>query len=219
MEISMPDYTTRFSCRLDTGSTAMAARARRRFAAYQRLVNLTDDQVCFEIEADPMEDSPGGIWIHDEDGMGDPDHVIDFLLASARRLGLKGRWGFSWSYGCSRPVLDAFSGGACVLDFGAGTIIGDLNCGEWIDEIIQSAKRFIIHAPGEAEAGQGGYWSNAHGWSSLDQATIFTWSERKTFGLPASVGDDADWIEIGDTPEGTIHLPETVARGILEAVP
>jgi hypothetical protein len=38
MEISMPDYTTRFSCRLDTGSTAMAVRAVRRFAAYQRLV-------------------------------------------------------------------------------------------------------------------------------------------------------------------------------------
>ncbi|MDD2862925.1 MAG: hypothetical protein PHI71_17915 [Acidiphilium sp.] len=217
----MADYYTRFSCRLDTGSTKNAARAVRLFVAYERLMARQDDIVCFEVETDPMEDSPGGIWIHDGDGMGDPDHVINYVLACAKRFKLRGRWGFSWAYVCSRPVLDAFSGGACVLDLGAGEVVGDLHCGDWIDEMIQAGKRFMIYSPNEAQTGQGGgYWSNDDGWVDLDSATIFDGSERKTFCLPASLGSDADWIDIdGDgTPASEIHLPADADRPKIETV-
>lgn len=218
----MADYTTQFSCRLDTGSADNAARAVRLFAAYERLMTRLNDIACFEVETDPMEGSPGGIWIHDGDGMGDPDHVINYVLACARRLKLKGCWGFSWSYGCSRPILDAFSGGACVLDLGTGEIVGDLHCGDWIDEMIRSVKRFMIYSPNEAQMGQGGgYWSNDDGWTDLDNATIFQWSERKGFGLPASLGSDADWLEIDadGTPVSRIHLPGEADPVKLETAP
>ncbi|MEE3504004.1 hypothetical protein [Acidiphilium acidophilum] len=91
----MADYSTRFSCRLDTGSTGNAARAVRLFAAYERLMARHGDIVCFEVESDPMEVSPGGVWIHDGDGMGDPDHVINYVLACAKRFKLRGRWGLA----------------------------------------------------------------------------------------------------------------------------
>ncbi|MGC9272100.1 hypothetical protein [Acidiphilium sp.] len=218
----MPDYLTRFSCRLDTGSTDNAARAVRLFAAYERLMARHDDIACFEVEADPMEDSPGGIWIHDGDGAGDPDHVINYVLACAKRFKLRGRWGFSWGYDCSRPILDAFGGGACVLDLGTGEIIGDLHCGDWIDEMIQAGRRFMIYSSNEDQMGQGGgYWSNDDGWVDLDKATIFNWAERKRFELPASLGNDADWVEIDSNgpPSAEIHLPADAARAQIGSVP
>ncbi|MDD2878323.1 MAG: hypothetical protein PHT60_14075 [Acidiphilium sp.] len=206
----MADYYTRFSCWLDTGSTDNATRAMRRFAAYERLMERNYDIARFEVEADPMEDSPGGIWIHDGDGAGDPDHVINYVLTCAKRFKLRGRWGFSWGYDCSRPILDAFGGGACVLDLGTGEIIGDLHCGDWLDKMIQAGKRFMIYSPNEDQMAQrGGYWSSDNGWVDFDSATIFTWSARKTNGLPASLGNDADWIEIDadGNPRGENHLP------------
>ncbi len=218
----MADYSTRFSCRLDTGSTGNAARAVRLFAAYERLMARHGDIACFEVETDQMEDSPGGIWIHDGDGMGDPDHVINYVLACAKRFKLRGRWGFSWGYDCSRPILDAFGGGACVLDLGAGEVVGDFHCGDWIDEMIQAGKRFMIYSPNESQMGQGGgYWSNDDGWVDLNSATIFDWSERKTFCLPASLGNDADWVDIdGDgTPGLEIHLPADADRPKIGTVP
>lgn len=99
------------------------------------------------MKADPTEASPGDIWIHDDDGAGDPDHVIDYVLACTKRVKLPGRWGFSWAYVCSRRVLDAFSRGGCVLDLGSGEVIGDLHCGDWIDELIRAGKRFMIYSP------------------------------------------------------------------------
>lgn len=155
----MPDYLTKFSCRLDTGSAANAERAVRRLAAYQRLIDTrrTDiDYPCFSVEADPAEDSPGGVWIHDGDGMGDPDHVITAVLHYAKLFDLRGRWGFSWSHDCSRPALDAFGGGACVLDVGSRTVIADLDCGGWLDDMIRAVMRFMIYSPTEAQMGQGG---------------------------------------------------------------
>lgn len=99
----MADYITLFSCRLDTGSGANAARAIRRYKALERLMARQDDVPRFEVAVDPAEGSPGGIWIHACDGFGDPDHVIDYVSTLALRLKLSGRWGFDWSHSCTRP--------------------------------------------------------------------------------------------------------------------
>ena len=149
----MADYSTRFSCRLDTGSTENAARAVRLFAVYERLMTRHGDIACFEVETDQMEDSPGG---------------------------------------------------------------------DWIDDMIQAGKRFMIYSPNEAQMGQGGgYWSNDDGWVDLDSAAIFDWSERKTFCLPASLGSDADWVEIksAGTLNPEIHLPAEADQPKIGTVP
>jgi hypothetical protein len=46
----------------------------------------------------------------------------------------------------------------------------------------------------------------------IDRATIFNWSERKTGGLPISLGRDADWIEIerDEAPRSEFHLPVAI---------
>jgi hypothetical protein len=48
-------------------------------------------------------------------------------------------------------------------------LCGDFHCGDWIDEMIQAGKRFMIYSPNEAQIGQGGggYWSNYDGWVDL----------------------------------------------------
>ncbi len=58
------------------------------------------------------------LWIHDDDH-GDVEAVIRFVLRLAEELDLIGLWGFQYALTCSRPRLDAFGGGAHVIDLGA----------------------------------------------------------------------------------------------------
>lgn len=50
----------------------------------------------------------------------------------AETFDLKGMWGFAYAMTCSRPRLDAFGGGAHVIDLGARKSIGWTSTQEWL---------------------------------------------------------------------------------------
>ena len=58
--------------------------------------------------------------------------VPAFILRLAEELDLSGLWGFEHSNTCSRPRLDAFGGGAHVIDLGARKVIGWVNTQTWM---------------------------------------------------------------------------------------
>ena len=66
------------------------------------------------------------------DGQGDIEGVIRFVLFLAEEIELNGLWGFEVAYTCSRPRLDAFGGGAHVIDLGARKSIGWTSTQEWL---------------------------------------------------------------------------------------
>ena len=79
------------------------------------------------------QDAPEGstLWIHDDEH-GDVEAVIRFVLRLAAELDLTGLWGFQYALTCSRPRLDAFGGGAHVIDLGARKSIGWTSSQEWL---------------------------------------------------------------------------------------
>lgn len=128
----MADYFTHFSCLLGVGTPANAARA------VDLFVRLRD-------EDDEAEDSqfrgfdlsrPDGpdratLWLRDDDG-GDVESVIAFVLRLAEELDLSGLWGVEYALTCSMPRLEAFGGGAHVIDLGAPKSIGWTGTHEWL---------------------------------------------------------------------------------------
>lgn len=79
------------------------------------------------------QDAPEGssLWIHDQDH-GDVETVIRFVLRLAEEFDLTGLWGFQYALTCSRPRLDAFGGGAHVIDLGARRSVGWKSSQEWL---------------------------------------------------------------------------------------
>jgi len=128
----MADYFTRFSCLLAVGMPDKAARAYEAFLALRNHAYAeTEDLHCgfdLSIQNDP---SGSTLWIHD-DHSGDPDAVIHFVLRLAEELDLTGLWGFQYALTCSRARIEAFGGGAHVIDLGARTSIGWTSSQEWL---------------------------------------------------------------------------------------
>lgn len=127
----MANYFTNFSCLLDVGTVENAKQA---LDLYEK---LTDDlereesaAIGFSIEH-LRENGDTQLWIHGDE-YGDPDHVVRFVQQCAEAFKLKGRWGFEWSYGCTIPHLDAFGGGALVLDLETGANLGSLSTSDWL---------------------------------------------------------------------------------------
>ena len=85
------------------------------------------------------ESGPGALRI-DNDEYGDPEHVIRFVLRCASDLKLGGLWGFTWNDSCSRPRIDAFGGGAHVLDLTTGATIADIDCSNFVYEHVAQAE-------------------------------------------------------------------------------
>lgn len=127
----MADYFTQFSCLFDVGSAANIERAlemRAELAAEIDAEEGTD--IGFEAECDP-DSGEASLWIS-SDCYGEPDHVIRFVLACAEAFDLQGRWGFTWSLSCSKPRLDAFGGGAQLIDLSSRRSIGWVDCADWL---------------------------------------------------------------------------------------
>lgn len=128
----MADYFTHFSCVLDAGTAAKAVRA------LDLLLRLREED---EDSDDPqysgfalaLQDGPGSsvLWFHD-DGQGDVDGVINFVLLLAEVVDLTGLWGFEYALTCSRPRLEGFGGGAHVIDLAARKTFGWLSTYEWL---------------------------------------------------------------------------------------
>ena len=128
----MADYFTHFSCLLDLGSPDNAARALALFQELRAADQDADDQEVsgFDlVRQDALEGS--ALWIHDDEH-GDVEAVIRFVLRFAEELDLIGLWGFQYALTCSRPRLDAFGGGAHVIDLGARKNVGWTSSQEWL---------------------------------------------------------------------------------------
>ena len=128
----MADYFTHFSCLIDACTPDKAARA---LALFHELRAADQDANDPHVAGFDLvrQDAPEGssLWIHDDDH-GDVEAVIRFVLRLADDLDLTGLWGFQYALTCSRPRLDAFSGGAHVIDLGARKSIGWTSSKEWL---------------------------------------------------------------------------------------
>lgn len=131
----MADYFTHFSCLLDVGTPDNAA------SALDLYNELSEDGAS----EDPLSDSfllsiqpeHGGtqLWMRD-DVTGDPQRLIDFVVLCARTFGLTGRWSFQWADTCSKARINAFSGGACLLDLASGETIDWISTRTWLADKI-----------------------------------------------------------------------------------
>ena len=128
----MADYFTHFSCIIDVGTADKAARA---LALFQdlRAAEQDADEPEFAGLTLSRQDAPEGstLWIHDDEH-GDVEAVISFVLRLADALDLTGLWGFQYALTCSRPRIDAFGGGAHVIDLGARKSVGWTSSQEWL---------------------------------------------------------------------------------------
>lgn len=128
----MADYFTHFSFLLDVGTPDKAART---LALFEELRAADHDADDPEVAGFTLarQDAPDGrsLWI-DDDERGDVEAVIRFVLRLAEELDLTGLWGFQYALTCSRPRLDAFGGGAHVIDLGARKSIGWTSSQEWL---------------------------------------------------------------------------------------
>jgi hypothetical protein len=126
------DYFTQFSCALDAGTSKNAVAALNFFLRLRAEEKDADDPE-FSGFALSLQDGPGSsvLWFHD-DGQGDVEGVIRSVLRLAEQLDLTGLWGFDYSHSCSRPRLEAFGGGAHVIDLGARKSIGWISTHEWL---------------------------------------------------------------------------------------
>lgn len=128
----MADYFTHFSCLIDVGTAEKAARALALFADLRAADQEADDPEVsgFDLK---RQDAPEGsvLWIHDDEH-GDVEAVIRFVLRLAEDLDLTGLWGFQHALTCSRPRLDAYGGGAHVIDLGARKSIGWISTEQWL---------------------------------------------------------------------------------------
>lgn len=141
----MADYFTHFSCLLKVGTPQNAARA---LDLYNRMMeeNAAEDPPsdAFLLSIQP-EHGGAQLWIRDNT-TGDPQAVIDFVLRCAEQFGLAGRWGFQWANTCSRPRVNAFGGGAHVLDLGRRKTVAWIAINPWLDTTL-SARRSKRGAP------------------------------------------------------------------------
>jgi hypothetical protein len=122
----MTDYFIQFSCLPDVRSQANATHALDMFRAYEAEL---ERHAGFALEIDHP--TVTGLWIHSDD-YGEPAHVVEFVLRCAEAFRLKGRWGFSWALTCSKPQLDAFGGGAKLLDLASRKTIASIDCHYWL---------------------------------------------------------------------------------------
>ncbi len=68
---------------------------------------------------------------------GDPLQVIIFVQRCAEAFGLTGRWGFQWANTCSQPRINAFSGGAHVLDLSTGRPVAWIGTNHWLARAVR----------------------------------------------------------------------------------
>jgi len=60
-------------------------------------------------------DLAGELWLHDEEGTGNTDHVSGFLQAYLKKFNIEEPVAFEFAFTCSKPRLDEFGGGAVVV--------------------------------------------------------------------------------------------------------
>ena len=135
----MADFFTHFSCVLDVGTPDNAARALKLYQAF--MDDAADEEVPpdgFLLSIEP-EHGATKLWIRD-DVTGDPQQVILFVQRCAEAFGLTGRWGFQWANACSRPRVNAFGGGAHVLDLETRETIAWTDTNGWLARTLATSR-------------------------------------------------------------------------------
>ena len=140
----MADYFTHFSCALDVVTLDNAARALELYRHFTDELDIDGQMPGFALFAAPTAGQPALLWIYDN-GSGDTDHVLAFVSKLGPALGITGLWGFEWSHSCSKPRLDAFGGGALVIDLASGETLGTISTNEWLTRVLADP-----HTAGEA---------------------------------------------------------------------
>jgi len=148
----MADYFCQFSCLLSVDSVDNA----------QRAIDIRGDLAAelhreeggcpgFDLESS-HEDGEGVLWIY-SDEYGEPEHVVRFVQRCATAFDLTGPWGFTWSTSCSKPRIDAFGGGAHVLDLSTGATIADIDCSNFVHEHVMRGEEHAEVAPSHTSGG------------------------------------------------------------------
>ncbi|MEO3434481.1 hypothetical protein [Inquilinus sp. CAU 1745] len=127
----MADFFTHFSCLLDVGTPANAARALDLYIAFAEEVEREEIGVVGFVMSIQPEHGGTQLWIRD-DVTGDPEQVLTFVKRCAKAFSLAGRWGFEWANTCSRPRVNAFGGGAHVLDLADGSTVAWTDTNGWL---------------------------------------------------------------------------------------
>jgi hypothetical protein len=127
---AMADYFTSFSCVPGVGSHTARTRALELYKSYEAELDRNGLRLGFELEIDDS-CADFALWMHSDD-CGDPGQVVEFVLRCAEAFHLKGRWGFTWSYSCSKPRVDAFGGGAYLIDLTSPESIDWIDTGLWL---------------------------------------------------------------------------------------
>src|SRR3546814_13299379 len=76
-----------------------------------------------------------------DDVTGDPEQVLTFVKRCAEAFALTGRWGFEWANTCSRPRINAFGGGAHVVDLADGSTIAWTDTNGWLALTLANGQR------------------------------------------------------------------------------
>mgnify|MGYP007022325957 CR=1 FL=1 len=128
----MADHFTHFSCLIDVGDPERAAQGYEAFIAFRNRAFEASESLSCGFDLSILDDATGSrLWIRDSD-TGDVEAVIKFVLHLADLLDLSGLWGFEYALTCSRPRLEAFGGGANVIDLGARKSIGWTSTQDWL---------------------------------------------------------------------------------------
>jgi hypothetical protein len=139
LEADMADYFTHFSCVLDVGTPDNAARALDLFPAFMKEAAREGALAGgFQVSIHPDQ---GGtkLWMRDE-VTGDPLQVIIFVQRCAEAFSLTGRWGFQWANTCSQPRINAFGGGAHVLDLSTGRPVAWIRTNRWLARAVRPGR-------------------------------------------------------------------------------
>ena len=128
----MANYYTQFSTVLDVGGRAdeaMAVVDRMRAELDADPENGAVSEAAFDCITILAQDDK--IWLHSDEN-GSAEDAAAIILAIGKELGLKGAHSFEWANTASRPLLDAFGGGAVRVDFDAQSF--SLAGSSWIME-------------------------------------------------------------------------------------
>ena len=135
----MADYFTHFSCVLDVGTPDNVAHALDLYpACMEQAARAGALAGGFMVSVHPDQ---GGtkLWMRDAVS-GDPLQVILFVQRCAEVFGLRGQWGFQWAQTCSEPRVNAFSGGAHVLDLATRRPLGWIHTNRWLARAVQGRR-------------------------------------------------------------------------------
>jgi hypothetical protein len=135
----MADNFTHFSCVLDVGTPDHAARALDLYPAFMEKAGREGAFAGgFLVSIHP---DGGGtrIWMRD-DVTGDPLQAIVFVEHCAEVFGLKGRWGLQWANVCSQPQVNAFSGGAHILDLATRKPVASVHTNLWLTRALRGSR-------------------------------------------------------------------------------